>query len=243
MQILLERLGKNMAKRIIYIPRTRTEAETKAGNGNSMLYFVTEWIKTLSDKVEKGTQITKASTAFIRCWGESLPGNAGQTHPGSVTAIDTDGQIYIYAGHGLAGVNGAGWPDEPDLTKHPNTKIVTAEQIAERLTGEGWAPASFQGKIKVYSCWSGLGDDNGNPPFAQLVAIALRGKNWTNCSYFGYMTKVSARFRDFSKYGFKTSAIPVDVPEEKREGWHLMGNDDRPGHYKLALASRVRTQF
>lgn len=213
-----------MPKRVIYIPRPRLDAEQPDVSGPSLVKQGSGWEGIVTGKEGKNY------TFFLRCLGETLPGDAADG--------EADSQIYIYAGHGLPGVDGAGWPGDPGST--PNQVVVTAAQIAERISAEGWPPAVFKGKVKVYSCYSGAGE----PPFAKLVAARMRDRHWENCTYFGYTSQVTQIYSKLILMQARGFAEKWEVPLETITGmrrWSV----EKPGGIKVTQgrASTARVPF
>jgi hypothetical protein len=157
-----------MSKRVIYIPRTRTEAELRdRGNKPSLLVQAEKWRTRLNGKYEFS----------LVCYPEKFTGNPAEG--------GDDNTIYIYGGHGIAGFDGAGWPGNPDQT---GSGVVTAKEVAERISDAGWSPSLFSGKVKVYSCYSGA--PGNKEAFASLVAREMRSREWGNCSFHGYLIEI-----------------------------------------------------
>jgi hypothetical protein len=157
-----------MAKRVIYIPRPRVDAEKlDSGKKPSLLTQAEKW----KNKLEKGHDFS------LVCVGELLTGDPAEGGEKNT--------IYIYGGHGLPGIDGAGWPGNPGT---PGSVVVNAAQVALRISAAGWSPALFRGRVKVYSCYSG--EPGSNVAFASLVAGEMRNKGWTNCTFYGYLTEI-----------------------------------------------------
>jgi hypothetical protein len=201
-----------MPKRIIYIPRPRDEADKPDVPGHSLIKQASGWQNIVEGKEGKNY------TFYLRCLGESLPGDGADG--------EADSQIYIYAGHGLTGVDGAGWPGDPGSTT--NQVVVTSQQIADRISKEGWSPAVFKGKIKVYSCYSGAG----NPSFGKMVADKMRLLHWENCSFFGYETQITQIYSKLMTMQAEGFAEKWDVPLESILGMHRW-SVDKPGGIKV----------
>lgn len=192
-----------MPKFLIFIPRSAEEAEKPdVGNLPSLLTQAKTWETHVTAAGRK-----KAYDFFVRCYG-------GDRFPGDPSEGGADNQIYIYAGHGLPGVDGAGWPGDPGKVK--DQVVLSANEIAKRISEQGWAPGLFVGKVKVWVCHSGAGD----PPFASLVAKEMRDKGWTKCSYFGYEMQVTQTYSELKKIQLSGFSSAWDVPVETLQGFH-----------------------
>lgn len=191
-----------MPKRIIYIPRPRIQAgEPDAGNLPSLISQAETWKKIIEEKEGKNY------TFYVKCLDEKLPGEPND-----------DDQVYIYAGHGLPGVDGAGWPGDPG--KLTNQVVVTSEQIADRISDEGWSPSLFGGKIKIYVCHSAAKGSGNTEAFASLVAKKMLAKGWAKCRFFGYNAQVTQTYSALKSIQAKGLASRLEVDVTTLQGMH-----------------------
>lgn len=217
-----------MPKRIIYIPRPREEAEKLDAGNPSLVTQGGKWRTHVEGKEGRGLEF------HLKCLGDRFPGDATDGEAGS--------QIYIYAGHGLPGVNGAGWPGDPGAVT--DQVVVTAAEIAARISNEGWAPNLFRGKIKVYSCYSGEPGTGGEPPFASLVAQEMRTLHWENCTFFGYTTQVMQTYTKLMAMQARNLAEKLEVKVETLSGFHRWSvTGSKTAKMTVGRASSARVQF
>lgn len=159
-------------KWIMYIPRDRNLASTKdTGNKPSLIDRAKGWRQYVEQKKNDNNQDKYEFS--VKCLGEGLPKSLGEND-----------MIYVFAGHGIAGRDGVGWPGD-------NGNLIDAKTIVQRLKAEG-LPKDFKGKIKVYSCHSG-DDANNQSAFAYLVDQELKA-HAKDCSVFGYHGEITQSY-------------------------------------------------
>ena len=113
-------------KWIMYIPRDKSLASTKdTGNRQSLIERAEGWRQHVEKKKNDNKQ---AKYEFsVTCLGEKLP-----------QLLSENDMIYIFAGHGRTGRDGAGWPGD-------DGNLIDAKAIVQYLIDEG-LPKNFKGE-------------------------------------------------------------------------------------------------
>lgn len=168
------------AKWIMWIPRPKNIADMKDGGKPSLTTKAMGWKTYVEQKtITKDEKEVKKYEHYLKYVDDPFPGEPGE-----------DDVVYIFSGHGVAGRQNVTWPGD----QNP----LDAPFIATKFSQRGWG-AQFNGRIKIYSCYSG----DGVPPFAKTVAAAIRGKGYTNCAYFGYHGEITQQYETSATTGVK----------------------------------------
>ena len=132
-----------------------------------------------------------------------------------------DGEIYVH-GHGDAG--------DPEISPGKGTlgSDLNYREVADRLIKTG-LKKDFHGKIKLYSCMSGVGRSGPNTSFANLFANYMRSQGYNNCTYHGYIGYLSGKR---TENGYKDTAL-IDGVDKKGEDKYVV----------IGRASEHRVEF
>jgi hypothetical protein len=161
-------------KRIIFIPRTKLEAQARdTGNGPDLYAQATSWEPVVS---EKG----KAFRVF--CTDDAFD-----------VELDAEDTVYIYGGHGISNRDSVTWPGND---AHP-LDSATVAGLAQVVI-----PSTFAGKIKVYSCHSG--ETGGTAFAARVAdAMRLAGYNsCTFFGYLGEISQRYEILKSFQRFPY-----------------------------------------
>ena len=91
--------------------------------------------------------------------------------------------VYVMGGHCVSGSENVTWPDN-----HKNP--IRYNEVADRLVTAGLR-SEFAGKIKVYSCQSGVGGDDA---FGKRFANYMRTDKHFTCEFWAYSGNISTDY-------------------------------------------------
>jgi hypothetical protein len=91
--------------------------------------------------------------------------------------------VYVMGGHCTGGSENVTWPDN-----HKNP--IKYDEVANRLVTAGLQD-DFAGKIKVYSCQSGVGGDDA---FGKRFANYMRGDKHFTCEVWAYTGNIGTEY-------------------------------------------------
>lgn len=200
---------------VIFIPRDRTQAKLLDETGGPSL--VDQADKWRSHVTSKGAG--QKYNFHIVCKGEQL----------SVALADDD-VVYVYGGHGLSNQDFVSWPGN---TKNP----ISSSDMAEIVSG--LVPTAFNGRLKVYSCYSG---DSGETAFAKRLTDKLRTKSYT-CPVFGFKGQVTQAYETLKPLVKTQLRMKSEAPEGTYDGahrWSVMGDVGRAMYQGRAKNDRVK---
>jgi hypothetical protein len=98
----------------------------------------------------------------------------------SLTNLDV---VYVMGGHCTSGSENVTWPDN-------NQNPIKYDVVADRLVSAGLR-SDFAGKIKIYSCQSGVGGDQS---FGKRFADYMRGDKGFGCDVYAYSGNISTDY-------------------------------------------------
>jgi hypothetical protein len=102
------------------------------------------------------------------------------------TGLGADDVVYVYGGHGVTNRDSITWPGDSNPVDSGALTVLLKGKLA----------ATFNGRVKIYSCYSG---SNGKTAFGKRVADKMREAGYVNCRYFGYTGEITQQYEKLSQ--------------------------------------------